>query len=210
MAPCDDFKIKITLLAEHTLPETERTAVEKHLVECVDCRTALAETRRLLDILSDAVLPEPRQEFLDHLSEKVRAEIILKRKSTPIQIIRFKRLSYLATTAAAAFLIAITGVFIHYRSGTRPDFINVKGNIAIEDVVISTFTDTPLLSANVSSPVADSSNERVLFDSHELEIARKQLNGVLPATNDDLLNTLNSLSEEEVREMLKSIDSEES
>ncbi len=51
---CGRYAVDLSLLAAGALAETERTALEVHLAECVTCRAKLAELRNLTRGLAEA------------------------------------------------------------------------------------------------------------------------------------------------------------
>ncbi len=49
---CDAIRLRLALMAGHDLPRSEETEVERHLVECVDCRrhwAALGQSQYVLE-----------------------------------------------------------------------------------------------------------------------------------------------------------------
>ena len=209
MASCDEYRIKITLLAEGGAGNPD-AALDAHLRKCPDCRAALEETKMLLNIMSDDILPEPSPEFTRKLAENSYTAWAGQRKISKVRVIRFRRLAGAAAAAAAVLIIALAGTFLNHRQNAQIIERAAIQTVLPEDIVLATFTDTSLISV---LPKIDQTDIYDSFQTTETQpgtddIAwvESQISRMIPSSiKDDLFYTIESLSEDEANQLLESL-----
>jgi hypothetical protein len=208
MAKCERYQLKITLLADGSLSDDERAAVEAHIAECPSCKAAYEETLGLFGMLKDSRLPEPSQKFMDSLPGKVYDKYNRGSKEKQPYVLRFRRLASSAAVAAALMIIfvSISG-FQHKQS---PTLVKQALNTAVTPVkpeVAQVFTKT---NSNLSTqPETSVKAERNAVDSgaiQDAESEENQLSASFPEGNNDLSSVIESISDDEAKDILESMD----
>jgi hypothetical protein len=203
----EEIRMKLTLLAEGSLPENERQTVEEHLGSCPACRTTLDETRRLLGLLAGAQLPEPAPEFLGRLPAAVYNEVSIFRKVTPIRKPRVWKPAAAAGLAAAATLVLFfTPFFIQPKHSAAPLQQSLRQTAGPENIVIATFSYNPPAEKSDSSADQNPVALAETIDTQDLDSIDSQIDATLTPKNSDLFNVIETISDDEAKEMLDTFD----
>jgi hypothetical protein len=207
MATCEEIKIKITLLAEYSLSEKEKAEVEAHIGKCSECEAAYEETLTLLSLMKCSRLPEPSSKFSDELSSKVYVEWSRRRKETKATVFRFRRLATAAGIAAALLVVFITYSMFQNKQSVPMMQQAMKQSYAPEDLLIATFTYSPLkVNATTASTANVESNSGVTDAKRASQLYDNQLSAYYPSDNSDLINVIESLSDDEAKDLFESLE----
>jgi anti-sigma factor RsiW len=118
MHTCDEIRVELKALADGELTQNQRSAVERHVDGCADCRRDLAEITRISSQLKalDTAMPRPelRSRILAQLAPD--AEPARDRPKAPFWRMWIPGLAF-ASTAAAATII---GLMIYNRPINSP------------------------------------------------------------------------------------------
>jgi hypothetical protein len=210
MAKCENYKLKITLLAEGSLPNSERESVEAHIKVCQSCKTAYDETLFLLGSLKESHLPEPSQRFMDTLSEKVYSELNGKPKVAKIYMLRFRRVAATVASAAAVMIIFFSAALFQHRQSPAPVLKALNNTVAPaepEDMVAATFTFSPAKLNPPAKAIANVKSKTVTAAAAQDTLSEEsQISSSYPTDNDDLIGTVQSLSDDEAKDILEALD----
>jgi hypothetical protein len=210
MAQCEKYNMKITLLAEGSLSGSEREAAEAHIKGCPSCRAAYEETLALLGSLKGSHLPEPSRKYLDELAGKVYNELALRPKETQTHILRFRRLIAAAAVAAAVMIIFVSVSMFRQNQNVRTATNVLKPTITPakpESKFAKVFTNEPSKqNTQIKTGTINSGNAVDTAAMQNPESEENLLSASFPDGNNDLNNVIESLSNDEAKDILESLD----
>lgn len=111
---CRDVKFLIDDYVAGRLDENQRSALESHIAGCQECTNLLNEEKEWLEMVRQATVPDPGEDYWRELDEKIMARTFtpegeqLATESIPAISKRSKILTYMVPLAASLVLFLAT------------------------------------------------------------------------------------------------------
>lgn len=217
MASCEELKILITQHAEGSLSGAGLERVEEHLRGCAACRAELEETRNALAALRRAKLPGPSADLARRISYAAFESAAASRKVTPIHSRRMRSLAAVASLAAA-LIVAVIAYTILFpgKPGRAPQsgpttVASDEYQIEAEDVIIAALSGGSIAEHDdiYGMDTQETEYEPVAPGTAEdLEWVENRLDGMLASDEAGLYELLGSISEDEAKDILDSLEEE--
>jgi len=180
MKQCLAFKEDISLYYYGALDKEKIETFEAHMKECIHCREAFERTKRLLDSISEARLPEQGQDFWQDYDKTLRAR--LKRPSVFPRAVMVRRL--------AAALLLIVGAFVVVRLRAP-----IKETEPFHQAMIAQKAQRVAAEESVNDEVIDEALEDELFLQELALLSELNEELDLAVTDDELLQEIRMIEE---------------
>jgi len=197
---CSDYqKIITTLLADGALDGVEKEKAIAHMESCDVCRQAFGHTRDLIMELRSFETPQPSDAFLKKLQDSAYNKVVEKK---PLYRNRTLR-NYLAMAASLILVIVGTFMLSNRNDITAPTNIT-KSTVKTE--ISATHKTTKTESAVSRNTGNGNTDERT--SSQDYDYVEKQIGTGASQNDGGLTETINTLTEEEAKSLLKAMDKE--
>jgi hypothetical protein len=128
----------LTDYVEGNLDLDQKTLVEDHLANCLQCREHFGETQRIASLLKSYIVADPGEVFWDGLSSKIYCRVN-KEKPTqkkPWEILQewmtWKRLVYTTTPILFIFLLLLPGY--HFYQSHFSELTHQESVLTVEEI----------------------------------------------------------------------------
>ncbi|HOO55684.1 MAG TPA: hypothetical protein PLN69_02605 [bacterium] len=208
MESCKKYELNITLLAEGSLEEPLRSETLEHIERCESCKGKYEQTLTLLGLVKSSSLPEPSGDFLDRLIKNVGREISKKDNVTRLASVRQRKLKAFAAMAATFAVVFFSVFYIQYSSRQQAPVAELPDKSINYEESVDIYFEALLSDNFVENSADDLSFDSYTGDTEDYIWIEEKLSDLESQNSNDLLEYINTFSEDEARDILEELGTE--